>query len=694
MIGGESSPSGVACPDGRQLMAFTRGQLPLEALESVAEHVSGCETCASALGVLQESDAVVRRLRDAPASSGVENEAACARLEERARVIPWTQRTVEATVSEGAAAFGGEGLPLPAPFAAYLLLEQLGQGGMGVVYKARQERLKRLVALKMIRAGIYAGSDERARFQREGEAIARLRHPQVVQIHEFGEHAGRLYFSMELLEGGTLASKLEGRLLPEREAAELIQTLAWGVQAAHQHGVVHRDLKPSNVLFAADGVMKITDFGLAKVLDSDNNDTVSDAIIGTPAYMAPEQAGGETRRIGPAADIYALGVILYEALTGQPPFRGESRYKTLELVRTQEPEPPSRRRPKLSRELEAICLKCLEKEPKDRYESAAALADDLQRWLEGRSTRVRPLRWHQRVYRMGRRHSGIVAAACLLAVMAGLFFLFSYFRDPQREIERIQARLRRGEAVTLIGDKGKPAWSRWELGKGLIDPLPDGTFSLSSTFAGGAALALLPDPQGSYRFSAEAHLERFGHRGSVGLCFALSEHSTTPGVQQCYCLLIFNDQEVLWPDPKEEPPRDPKTGQELPLRPKFCAADFAVRHSSKEGKGGGELLARHIALFPQALNTPNKERPWHSLAVEVRAKGFDLLWDSDPPVHVNRQKLLDALDWRKRRFPAGHPLFIAPELKPQFSPREVLGLYVYNARASFRNVRVEPLPQP
>ena len=297
---------------------------------------------------MDPDDVLIRHLRRTAADESALDKQVWLQLEEFACKIPLVQTGAE-TISLPDKATVPEGLILPAVFGPYLLLEQLGQGGMGIVYKARQETLKRPVALKLVRTGVFASYQERLRFHREGEVIARVRHPHVVQIFEFGESQGQLYFSMELLEGGTLAQRLHGQSMPEREAAELVRTLAQGVEAAHRENVVHRDLKPGNVLFAADGTAKITDFGLAKVLDDDSNETCSDAILGTASYMAPEQARGDSRTVSPAADVYALGAILYEVLTYQPPFRGETRYETLEQVRSQEPEPPSRHRRGLSR---------------------------------------------------------------------------------------------------------------------------------------------------------------------------------------------------------------------------------------------------------------------------------------------------------------------------------------------------------
>ncbi len=273
----------------------------------------------------------------------------------------------------------------------YEVLEELGRGGMGVVFKARQTALKRLVALKMILTGPLADGEQIARFRGEAEALARLKHPNIVEIYEIGEAEGKPYLALELVEGGGLDRKLAGTPMPAREAAGLVETLARALHFAHVHGVIHRDLKPANVLLSADGQPKITDFGLAKVLEADSGVTRTGAVLGTPSYMAPEQAGGDLPAIGPRTDVYALGATLYEALTGRPPFKGASMLDTLEQVRFAEPASPSRLQMKLPRDLATICLKCLRKAPDQRYQSAMALADDLRRFLDNEP--IRRGRW-------------------------------------------------------------------------------------------------------------------------------------------------------------------------------------------------------------------------------------------------------------------------------------------------------------
>jgi eukaryotic-like serine/threonine-protein kinase len=272
--------------------------------------------------------------------------------------------------------------PLP-EIIGYEILEVIGHGGMGVVYKARQIGLNRIVALKMILAGASASPQSLARFRAEAEAVAQLGHPNIVQIYEIGEQNGCPYLALEYISGGSLAQQLDGTPVPTKQAAELVMSLARAVHHAHQRGIVHRDLKPANVLLLADGTPKIADFGLAKRADADQAHTQTGAILGSPSYMAPEQAAGFIHKIGPPTDVYALGVILYELLTGRAPFKGASLMETIEQVREHDPAPPRSLQPRIPRELEIICLKCLEKQTHRRYESAAALADDLHAFLRG-----------------------------------------------------------------------------------------------------------------------------------------------------------------------------------------------------------------------------------------------------------------------------------------------------------------------
>jgi WD40 repeat protein/tRNA A-37 threonylcarbamoyl transferase component Bud32 len=303
--------------------------------------------------------------------------------------------------------------------AGYEVLCELGRGAKGVVYKARHFKLNRMVALKMVLAGEHAASVDLVRFLAEAEAAAQLQHPHIVQVHEIGKHARLPFLSLEYVDGGTLAQKLKGTPLQPRQAAAWTQILARAVQFAHQHGIVHRDLKPGNILLTSDGSPKITDFGLAKRIEMGAGMTQTGIILGTPSYMAPEQAEGK-KDVGPAADTYALGAILYEMLTGRPPFQAPTPLDTVLQVIGEEPVPPRRLQSTVPRDLETVCLKCLQKDPRKRYPGAEALADDLARFLDGRPIQARPVGRPERAWRWCRRNpwvAGMTAAVMLLLVV-------------------------------------------------------------------------------------------------------------------------------------------------------------------------------------------------------------------------------------------------------------------------------------
>jgi serine/threonine-protein kinase len=378
------------------------------------------------------------------------------------------------TPSAGSAETRGGPQGSPRHLGNYELLREIARGGMGVVYEARQQGLNRLVAVKMIRAGGDARPEELARFRVEAEAVARLQHPNIVQIHEVGEHDGQPYLALEYVGGGSLQNRLAGAPQPPAEAARMVATLARAVHYAHQRGVVHRDLKPANILLegtdratrdTATGVSpaasrplpsqplpapKISDFGLVKRLEVESGLTTTGAIVGTPSYMAPEQAQGRLHQIGPRTDVYGLGTILYEMLTGRPPFRGATVLETLEQVRGHEPVPPRHLQPRVPRDLETICLKCLRKESVRRYPSALELAADLERFLAGRPIAARPVAATERLWRWCRRQPALAGLAVTLLVVVGISFGLVTALWRSAEGHRREAEARRVEAETNL----------------------------------------------------------------------------------------------------------------------------------------------------------------------------------------------------------------------------------------------------
>jgi serine/threonine protein kinase len=444
------------CPSDEQLTCLLAEALSTAERDALARHVEGCALCRQQLARLAETpdQKEWRRAGHPPRVSGPE-EGIVRRLK---RQPPWLTPTdpvqtarlaghsPHAVVRKPAAA----GSERPTVL-GYEILGELGRGGMGVVYRARHLGLGRTVALKMVLNGIHTGPKDLARFRAEASVIARLQHPNIVQIYDVGEAEGRPYFVLEFVAGGSLAQRLQGTPQPARPAAQLVETLARAVHAAHANGVIHRDLKPANILLDGSGVKghgvegtsptpdaspltpsiltpKITDFGVAKCAGGDGEapdlrgpTTVTGELLGTPNYMAPEQAMVPRQPVGPAADVYALGAILYELLTGRPPFTGSTPLTTLVQVLHNEPVSVTSLQPNVPRDLETICLKCLRKEPRKRYGSALELAEDVRRFLGDEPIRARPVSAVERLWRWVRRHpmpAGLLAAGLLAPVVA------------------------------------------------------------------------------------------------------------------------------------------------------------------------------------------------------------------------------------------------------------------------------------
>jgi serine/threonine protein kinase len=377
-----------------------------------------------------------------------------------------SDQTVDPSPSDTEPDVGRETSKGPSAIPSYDMLEEIGSGGMGVVYKARQRGLNRLVALKMIRGRDRVRPDQLARIRIEAEAVARLRHPNIVHIYEIGEVDGLPFLSLELLEGGTLEDRLAGDPQPSTSAAELMVTLARAIQVAHDARIIHRDLKPSNILFDSDGIPKITDFGLAKRLESDRRQTESGQIMGTPCYMAPEQAMGHTRDVGPAADIYSLGAILYEMLTGRPPFKGETPMETVRQVVHDDVVPPTRLVPKVARDLETICLHCLNKEQSRRYRSALALAEDLECFLAGKPIKARRTLLLERGAKLARRRP-VATTLCTLGLLGtlGASGAWQHYRSVREEQERRKihekAEVRSSALLAMLEAKDFLTHKRW-----------------------------------------------------------------------------------------------------------------------------------------------------------------------------------------------------------------------------------------
>jgi eukaryotic-like serine/threonine-protein kinase len=364
----------------------------------------------------------------------------------------------------------------------YDLLEELGRGGMGVVYKARHRKLHRLVALKMIIGGAHVSQVGLTRFRSEAEAVAKLQHSNIVQIFETGEHEGCPYLSLEFVDGGSLDEHLRNSPTTPSAAAALVETLARAMQFAHQHGIVHRDLKPANVLLATKNgssslirkketgssslpenhwsltaTPKIADFGLAKHVDDESGNTQTGSVMGTPCYMAPEQARGNNRQVGPPADIYALGVIFYELLVGRPPFKANNPLDTIRQVIADDPVPPRRLEPRVPRDLETICLKCLEKDPARRFATVGALADELRRFVDGLPIHSRSIRAWERAWKWAKRRPAMMALAgvCALAAVSIVLTIAWHYVSVRGQLSAALAeeRLLRGRERAAVEER-------------------------------------------------------------------------------------------------------------------------------------------------------------------------------------------------------------------------------------------------
>jgi serine/threonine-protein kinase len=554
--------------------------------------------------------------------------------------------------------------PLPAPtLARYELLEKLQVGGMGVVYRVRDTVLGREVALKMIRGG-PARDDEVLRFRREAQAVAQLRHRHIVPLYDFGEHDGQPFFTMAYVAGGSLAQHLDRYTGDARTAVELMEKVARAVQAAHDKGIIHRDLKPANVLLDEEGEPLVSDFGLAKFLDADADPTHSGQLVGTPAYMAPEQAAGHANKATAQSDVWSLGVMLYELLTGRRPFPGKGQ-EAVQHVLGEEPPPLRALRPQLDRPLETVALRCLEKEPARRYGSARELADDLARWLRGEPIAALPEPWRARLLRTVRRHPLVPAAVLVLLLTAAATAIALYYADPERQLKTIQRQVAGGQAVTLIGDTGRPRWSRWSLSEGGVirPPLGDGTFSIQAFEL--SLLELLPNPpRQGYVFSADVrHLD--SSDGEVGIYFGHGRRVTSQGAEHCFCQLAFAD---------------------LGLQARHVA--LTLRSCREQGP---LPPSRAEAGTPASMDLPppgpDDPMPWRRLTVKFSPQGVEALLGDHAIGRLSRSQL--TRDGKRA-------LADDPELDPasEFAAEGGLGLYVNRGAAEFRRVVVEPFKEP
>jgi hypothetical protein len=573
----------------------------------------------------------------------------------------------------------------------FQVLRELGRGGSGVVFLALDPVLARRVALKVPRTDRQLTEEARARFLREGQAAAGLDHPHIVATYEAGEAEPFCYIASAYCAGPTLAAWLreQGGPVPLRTAAALVADLAAAVAHAHGRGVLHRDLKPGNVLLqprsACPGarpdadrpfVARVCDFGLAKLADGAGQETATGAVAGTPLYMAPEQAEGRAKEIGPATDVHALGAILYELLIRRPPFQGETELETLRLVASEDPPPPRAARPDLPRDLEAVVLKCLEKEPPRRYHTAGALAEDLHNWLEGKPVQARAGGRARRLRRWLWRHALVSAACLVLGAAAAAGLLAARLLDPDRPLAPARAELDAGRAATLIPEEGPPRWSRWRIGDGSIVRRPDHPAFCLSTLESPGLLELLPGPlPAGYWFRAEIRHEGTATPGQVGIYFA--EHRQAGGgrPEHGYCTVEFNDLRRQTKDPVTKEPR----GWVKLTFWRCCPAEDA-------------LVSMHTAVskpFTPALSGLWGEAPtWRQVAVRVTPGLVQVFWENELVGSASREDLDDYCRRVNDLANQSHPW---PGPRSAFTPSGGLGLFLSRGKASFRSVVVEPI---
>ena len=563
----------------------------------------------------------------------------------------------------------------------YEVLGELGHGGMGVVYKVRNVGIGRIEALKMM---VSPKPHMIERFRQEIRAIAQFEHQRVVRIYAAGPADGQPYFTMEYIGGGSLSAHL-GRFKADRSAAVgLLAKVAQAVHFLHTMNIIHRDLKPGNILLKDQDEPLVSDFGLATFFEremetaapepsgADSQLTLTGAIVGTTSYMSPEQAGGRNRELTAATDVWALGVILYELVTGRRPFVGNDEAAVRNAILHSEPVSPRTLQPKIDRDLEAICLKCLQKEPLCRYPSAEALAQDLGCWLRGEP--ILPERMPRRIWRRIRRHYVLSSVLLGIALLGVVLAAARYLADPERKLEAVQAKLARGESVTLIGATGGPAWESWLTGRHASQTsTADGAFTIHSQ--GRATLALLRDPQvDRYSFRAEVRHEKGSLNAEVGIFFGLQEYEIGNHVLFFFLRAGFDDTPMA-PLPKSNP---------------VYLSPYLYADAERIPVWDQEVAGRRPPLLKPA--GPNGG-PWRQLEVEVTPEGLRGVWETQDiigqitaiEVEKNTRYALSTMQSIK-----ADGVFLKG-ITPKYCPRAPLGVYVYKGSVSFRHVVIEPI---
>jgi serine/threonine-protein kinase len=692
------------CPSRDTLRKFHAGRLGEDELRQIGDHIAGCTACESVLDEIagSSSDSLGRLLQ-----GSLRAQAASTLTEPAYRAMENMVRALGTHFSLGPPGTVDEipspeelETPLNITIGPYHVLGTLGRGGMGVVYQARHSKIAQVVAIKMIRVDAQHRADLLARFRVEAQAVARLQHPNIVRLYSYDEYQDQPYFVMELVRGGNLSRKLKEGPFDFRLAAKLVHSLALAIEYAHAQGVIHRDLKPGNILLSAtegseDLVPKIVDFGLAKLLDEEAEGwTSADGVIGTPSYMAPEQAEGRPRDVDKRTDVYSLGAILYELFTGKPPYLGKTKLETLRLVLDRQLVPPSRLRPSLPPDLEAVCLKCLEREADKRYSTAAELAAELDRWLKGEPTLVRPPTRLGRLKHTLRKRARLLLMllAAIVAITAITGAVLTWNRDPEvdrgsrtnrYEAMRLESELRRGHAITLIGDTGKPKWYRWQKdpSKGHVTVNKDGTFSVTHPKVG--LLELVPDPAVErYLLRAQVKHDK-NAAGSVSKATGVGlyvSHTRHPGREEVWHSSVNVQFNAVWGGTRYL--SSPEAKNRVRIITRLNKYEGTARDLTNEvdgpkvpllGEENNQWFQLEVAVGPEGLTLTR----FHAVGEEAAESPVKV---TATEIDTKFQSLTDSLAQAPIEGPA-----------PSFIPRSSLGIVVAYGTASFRDVVLTPL---
>jgi serine/threonine protein kinase len=558
-------------------------------------------------------------------------------------------------------------------FGSFKFVHEIARGGMGVVWLALEVGLDRYVAVKTIREDrLNSGKDPSNRFLLEARATAQLRHANIVPVYAFGMHEGKLFLAMQFLSGGSLSRQVT-RLCQEEPtvAVCLVEKVTRAVEFAHSRNVMHRDIKPANILLDEVGEPYISDFGLAKPLDTPSELTdPGDSVPGTPAYMSPEQAAGRATEVGPTTDVWALGVVLFELLTGQRPFPGKLSHEVLNQIKFSEPISLRSLRPAIDGSLEAIILRCLRKDPKARYASAGALADDLRRWQLGEPTIACPEGWIARKARSVRPYAAYIAAAVITAILLGLFGLRSgadvgrnSHEPPESRLIAINNRLASHQRTALLGDDGLPVWFHQLLGNISLQqyPVAPGTLHLS-TWERGLVELLPAPPASSFRFETEIHPDGMTATGESGIYFGCSPRETPRGPEYWFAQLTLGDIK----------------GNRLSFKYHRYQPETVTQRSENYEK---QVRTKILPVPPASEGIV-----YHQLAVEVTPGKVSVFCDRDLLTEIREEDF-----WQTNKSLLYPNTVYGPDFPEWFTPRGGLGLYECTANSLYRKTEVIPL---